>query len=445
VSCWRWGGRAAGVATVSGVVTLAIAGAGAVAVAAAILWVETRTDTPATQVPIKTAAPATNVQIERGRYLARAGNCQACHTAPGGAAYGGGVAINTPFGATYSSNLTPHSAYGIGRWSASDFWRALHEGRSRGGRLLYPTFPYTSYTHVAREDADAIFAYLRSLPPAATPNRPHTLRFPYSTQTALLAWRTLYFTPGQVSNGAINGATPSADWNRGAYLVRGLGHCVACHAPRNALGATSETQGLSGGMVATLGWYAPALNAAEEAGVAGWETADIVQLLRTGSAKGSTVSGPMAAVVYDSTQHLTPQDLGAMAVYLKALPQAPPKLPPNFQVRPTAIDLGTAQRGAKVYEQHCAQCHGDQGEGAAGAYPPLAGNRAVTLASTANLVQTIRLGGFAPATAGNPRPYSMPPLGDSLTDTDIAAVLTYIRTQWGNAAAPVTALDVLQR
>ena len=413
----------------------------AVAVAVAISWVELGARTPVTPPGIDASAPATNVQIERGRYLARVGNCQTCHTLPGSAPYAGGVAINTPFGVTFSSNLTPDATNGIGGWRADDFWRALHEGRSRGGRLLYPTFPYTSYTTVVREDADAIFAYLRSLPAVATPNRRHALRFPYNTQTALLAWRTLYFKPGDAGHDA----THSAEWNRGAYLVRGLGHCAACHAPRNALGAVNEIRGLSGGMVATQGWYAPALNAADEAGVAGWETGHIVQLLRTGVSNGSSVSGPMARVVYDSTQHWSGSDLSAVAVFLKALPQAPAKLPPKATTKAAASDATPTERGATVYKQQCAPCHGDQGEGAVGAYPALAGNRAVTLASSVNLVQVVRRGGFAPATAGNPRPYSMPPLGDSMSDTDIAAVLTYIRSQWGNSAAPVTVLEVLQR
>lgn len=405
-----------------------------------LAWVELSIEFPVTAIATEVLAPAASEQseqIERGRYLALAGNCLACHTAPGGAAYAGGVAIATPFGTTYPSNLTPDEANGIGRWGAEDFWRALHEGRSRGGRLLYPTFPYTSYTHVSREDSDAIFAYLRSLPPAAMPNRPHALRFPYNTQTALLAWRTLYFKPSEASSDAAR----STEWKRGAYLVRGLGHCAGCHAPRNALGATSETHELSGGMIAAQDWYAPALNAADEAGVATWGKGHIVQLLRTGASNGNTVSGPMANVVYESTQHLSERDLSAIAVFLKELPQAPVRRPAKVAV----VDGAVTERGAKVYEQHCTQCHGDQGEGVAGAYPALAGNRAVTLASTANLVQIVRRGGFAPATAGNPRPYSMPPLGEGITDSDIAAVLTYIRSHWGNSAAPVTALDVLQR
>jgi mono/diheme cytochrome c family protein len=373
--------------------------------------------------------------VERGRYLALAGNCAACHTARGGEAYAGGTGIATPFGTVYASNLTPHPETGIGSWSASHFWRAMHNGRSRDGRLLYPAFPYPSYTRVTRDDSDAIYAWLRTLPAVERRNTPNALRFPYNSQAALAVWRALFFEPQHHEADA--GRT--AQWNRGSYLVNGLGHCSACHAGRNLFGATSGTLDLSGGLIPMQNWYAPSLQAASEAGVADWALRDIVDLLGKGQSRRGSVIGPMAEVVFRSTQHLSPPDLEAIAVFLKDLPQAP--APPGPPAPAGAFDA-TVQQGRKVYEDHCADCHGGRGEGVPGVYPPLAGNRAVTMDPPANVVQVVLGGGFPPATAGNPRPYGMPPFATALGDGDIAAVLTMIRASWGNNGRPVTTVDV---
>ena len=378
------------------------------------------------------AVPASPEQVARGAYLARVGNCAACHTAPGGAAYAGGRGIETPFGSVYAGNLTPDPATGIGAWSSSDFWRALHHGRSRDGRLLYPAFPYTSYTRITREDSDALHAFLRSLPAVVQQRPPHALRFPYNTQAALAVWRALFFRPGQPPAEPARGA----EWNRGAYLVHGLGHCSACHTPRNALGAEREAQSLGGGMVAGQGWYAPALDVPAEAGVAQWPLRDVVALLQTGVAPQGSVTGPMAEVVFRSTQHLSDADARAIAVYLQALPQ---RSPSAQQVAGPAA--ATLARGAQVYERQCAQCHGEQGQGEAGAFPPLAGNRAVLLADTTNLLRVVLQGGYLPATAGNPRPHGMPPFRQVLGDEDVAVVLSFVRNAWGNQAPGVDTID----
>jgi mono/diheme cytochrome c family protein len=383
----------------------------------------------------------TPAQVERGRYLALAGNCAGCHTARGGAAYAGGVGIETPFGTVFAGNLTPHDEAGIGRWSAAHFWRALHNGRSMDGRLLYPAFPYPSFTRVTREDSDAIYAYLRTVPPAPTRNATHKLRFPYDTQAALAVWRALFFTPGTF---VADPARP-AEWNRGAYLVEGLGHCIACHGTRNVLGATEEKLGLSGGLIPVENWYAPSLNSKREAGVADWDTQHVVALLKNGTSLRGSVMGPMADVVYRSTQYLGEPDLNAMAVFLKQLPEArAADAPAPAAASPVRRDAGVMARGAKIYDQQCAYCHGDAGQGAEGAYPALAGSRAVNMDSAVNLVQVLRHGGFLPSTAGNPRPYGMPPFGHVLDDDGIAAVLTYIRGSWGNDAPPVTRSQIMR-
>jgi mono/diheme cytochrome c family protein len=406
--------------------------AAAISLVVLVAWLNLRDEPDLSgEVAVADTSPA---QVQRGAYLARAGNCMSCHTARGGTPYAGGRGIDTPFGTVFSGNLTPDKTTGIGSWTASEFWRAMHNGRSKDGRLLYPAFPYTNYTEVTREDSDALYAYLQSLPPASQANTAHTLRWPFSTQAALAVWRALYFSPGQFTPDT----RQTTEWNRGAYLVRGLGHCSACHSARNALGATNTPLDLAGGLIPMQNWYAPSLTSPAEAGVADWAPDHIATLLKTGVSPRGSVLGPMAEVVLHSTQHLSEADLNAMAIFLKSLPPSATAV-----ARPAATgNTSIAQAGGKLYEQHCAQCHGEQGRGIPGAYPPLAGNRAVTMDSTANLVQVVLNGGYAPATAGNPRPFGMPPFVLVLNDAELAALLTYLRSAWGNQAAGVTAAEV---
>jgi len=365
--------------------------------------------------------------IARGAYLARAGDCAACHTSRGGQPYAGGRAIETPFGRVMAPNITPDLATGIGAWTADDFWNALHNGIGRDGRLLYPAFPYPNYTKVTREDADALFAWLRSLPAVRQQNQAHALRFPYDSQAALAGWRLLYFRPG------VQQAQPARglEWNRGAYLVEGLGHCSACHSPRNGLGASG--QGLQGGLIPVLGWYAPALASTDP---------HLAQLLQTGVSPNGAVVGPMAEVVRQSLQHLSKQDLDAMAAYLHSLP-AEPEAP-----RPAPLPSEALMKlGARIYDRHCVDCHGKDGRGAMAAngvpaYPPLAGNRTLAMRDPVNAIRIVLNGGFPPATGGNPRPYGMPPYSHVLDDAEVAAVVSYVRASWGNAARMVTAPEV---
>jgi len=395
----------------------------ALAAAALLVWLNVRGEHDGAAAAVSELPLAQ--RIERGRYLALAGNCAGCHTRRGGATLAGGRAIETPFGAVYASNLTPDIATGIGAWSADDFWRALHNGRAKDGRLLYPAFPYPSYTQVTRADADALYAYLRSQPAVQQRNRAHTLRLPYSTQAALAVWRALYFRPG------VFNAQPqrSAEWNRGAYLVRGLGHCQACHGARNALGASDRSVELGGGLIPLQHWYAPPLAAAD----------DVVALLKTGTTAHGSALGPMAEVVFGSTQYLDDADLQAIASFLRQLP-APRRAPRDAK----AADPAALQRGAALYKDHCVACHGARGEGAAGAYPPLAGSRTLTMASPNNAVRVLLEGGFAPATAGHPRPYGMPPFAQTLSNAQIADLVSYIRNAWGNRGPAVSELEVLR-
>jgi mono/diheme cytochrome c family protein len=400
--------------------------------AGAVIWLNLRGE-----AAISEARPGLSSagQIERGRYLALAGNCAACHTRQGATAYSGGRPIDTPFGTIFSSNLTPDAKTGLGQWSADQFWRALHHGRSRDGRLLYPAFPYLNYTLVTREDSDALLAYFLTLPPVEQAQKPSTLGWPYNTQWALAVWRALYFK----ADAWRPEPTQSDQWNRGAYLVQGLGHCGACHTPRDELGGPQSSDSLSGSLLPGQRWYAPALTSVHEAGVSSWPTEDVVQLLRDGVNAHAVVSGPMAEVVYRSTQYLSETDLTAMAIYLRSLPEHAPAPVDGLVALPAQINLGK-----RVYGDHCAQCHGQEGQGVPGAWPALAGNRAVTMGQPANLVRIVLGGGFAPTTAGNPRPHGMPPFRHQLGDEEIAAVISYIRAAWGNNAGPISTLDLLR-
>lgn len=394
-------------------------------------------DAPPPEYPL--AADA----LERGRELVTLADCQSCHTERGGAPFAGGRAIPTPFGTFYSPNITPDALTGIGRWSASDFWHALHNGYSRDGKLLYPTFPYTNYTKISRQDADAMYAYLSSVPAATQPNRAHELRFPYDHRVLLTASRLLFFRPGVFQSDPAQ----SPRWNRGAYLVEGLGHCSACHEARNALGAIGSQHNPSGGLV--LSWYAPALTSAREAGLRDWSDPEIVQLLKTGqidtatgTSRHASTMGPMGEVVYRSLQYAHDEDLRAIAAYLKLLPESGVRSARGFFAPRHHATLDALSDGAAIYGQHCVQCHGEQGEGRAAVGPQLAGNRAVTMPSAIDPIRIVLYGGYPPGTAGNPRPFGMPPYSPALDDAQIADVLTFVRASWGNDAPPVSDEEV---
>jgi mono/diheme cytochrome c family protein len=403
------------------------------------LWWTTGHDQESGEAP-PPATPASTDPVQHGRELVALADCKSCHTARGGPAFAGGRAIPTPFGTFYSPNITSDSKTGLGSWSATDFWHALHNGYSKDGTLLYPTFPYTNYTKISRHDSDAIFAYLRTIAPVSQANHAHQLSFPYNHRLLLVAWRALFFRPGVYATQSGH----SAEWNRGAYLVQGVAHCSACHETRNALGATERKAGPSGGLV--LNWYAPSLTSPHEAGVQDWVEADIVTLLKTGqvasgTAKASTM-GPMAEVVSESLQQAPDDELHAMANYLKSLPvtNAPDEgsgANPQDQI-PKAL----LAAGEDLYKKNCADCHGDQGEGREPAAPPLAGNRAVTMSSAVDPIRMVLFGGYSPGTAGNPRPFGMPPYSLVLSDEEIAEVLLYVRSSWGNAARPARGEEV---
>ncbi|SAL45677.1 cytochrome c, class I [Caballeronia humi] len=385
-----------------------------------------------------TTSKADAATIKRGEYLARAGDCVACHTLPAGKEFGGGRPMDTPFGTLFSPNISSDKENGIGKWTAAEFYTMMHTGKSRDGALLYPAMPFGSYTKVTRADSDAIHAYLLSTTPVHQPNRPHELRFPFNQRQLLLGWRALFFKEGEYEPDP----KQSAEWNRGAYLVEGLGHCSMCHTAINKLGGNVSSKAFEGGLIPLQNWYAPSLTSNKEAGLGDWSIQDIVGLLHAGISDRGAVYGPMAEVVYNSLQYLTEEDVRAMSVYLKALPQrsgdtSEPPSPAVTEARNNLVPLGK-----KVYDAECAVCHAAQGQGKPPHFPPLANNQSIEMNSAVNPIRMVLNGGYAPGTFKNPKPYGMPPFAQSLSDVEVAAVVTYIRTAWGNHGAPVTVKEV---
>ena len=366
--------------------------------------------------------------IAKGAQLAAIGNCQVCHTAEGGRSFAGGRPIETPFGTFYGTNITPDPDTGIGRWSEQAFVRALREGIDRDGRHLYPAFPYEYYTRLTDEDIHALYAYIATREPVRAQNRPHELRAPFNLRGLLGTWKALYFERGAFRPDAVR----DAQWNRGAYLVNGLGHCGACHTPRGVLGAEKKDQAFSGGVAE--GWHGPALNTRSPAPVP-WTAEQLFKYLRTGLDDTHAIAaGPMEPVVRNLAR-APEEDVRAMAAYLEALAG-----PPSAERRKKA-DVALAQakaasrangRGAEVYAGTCAACHDRGREAGSGGALPLALGTAMTIPTSSNLLR-ITLEGIAPPEGEPGR--SMPGFADALTDGQVKDLAGYIRSEFGRAAA----------
>ena len=379
-------------------------------------------------LPAAAAATAEGTQsiAQRGAYLAAAGDCVSCHTADAGKPFAGGYRINTPFGDLLAPNITPDPDTGIGRWSAEDFYRALHQGVNRHGQDMYPAMPYTFYTRVTRADSDAIFAYLQTVPAVRNAVEVNHLNFPFNQRWTMAGWRELFFTEGTFAPDA----RKSASWNRGAYLVESLGHCSACHSPRDVLGGIEQKHQYTGADID--GWFAPNLSSNLHVGLGSWTAQEIASYLKTGARPGTTTAfGPMAEVVHNSTSQLTDADLAAMGEYLKSLP-------PESPLRAArAVPQQSQVRGASLYMDHCSACHQAKGRGMTGIFPPLAGNGAVIARDPGNVLQAILKG--IPMRNGY---VAMPSFASQLNDQQVADVANYVRTSWGNTAvANATAAD----
>ncbi len=379
-------------------------------------------------------APQDFSRIERGRYLTTLGDCAGCHTAPGGKPFAGGVALQTPFGTLVAPNITPDTATGIGNWSDDEFVSALQDGRGRNGTRLYPAMPYTAYTKMSRDDILAIRAYLATVTPVHNQVNANQLPFPFNIRLAMIVWNWLNFTPGRF----VADPHRSAEWNRGAYLVQGPGHCGACHTPKTALGGDRTDAPLAG---ATLqGWYAPNITANQRNGVGLWSKDDLIQYLKTGANSATLASGPMAEAVAHSTSQMKDEDIAAIATYLLGTGQGETDKPP-----PVAADDPTMKAGAAIYKDACAPCHQDNGQGNAQLFPRLAGSAIVQSDDPTTLGRVVLEGSRAVATSSAPTGPAMPAFDWRLDNNEVAAVLTYIRNSWGNAAPAVSGATVAKQ
>ncbi|NWC89438.1 cytochrome c [Pseudomonas reactans] len=384
--------------------------------------------------------------IKQGEYLARAGDCVACHTAKGGKPFAGGLPMETPIGVIYSTNITPDKT-GLGDYSFEDFDKAVRHGVAKSGSTLYPAMPYPSYARVSDSDMQALYAYfMKGVEPVAQESKDSDIPWPLSMRWPLAAWRWM-FAPS-VEEHQAQAADPVI--SRGAYLVEGLGHCGACHTPRaltmqeKALSAADGNAFLSGS-APLEGWIAKSLRGDHKDGLGSWSEEQLVQFLKTGRSDRSAVFGGMSDVVVHSMQYMSENDLTAIARYLKSLPAVDPKDTPHQYDKQVADALwkgDDSQRGASVYIDNCAACHRTDGHGYTRVFPALAGNPVLQTADVTSLINIVLNGGTLPATHAAPSTFTMPAFAWRLSDQEVADVVSFIRGSWGNQGAPVKASDV---
>lgn len=382
------------------------------------------------------AQGTTFTTIERGKYLVQAGDCAACHTNPGGKPFAGGLPIATPFGTIYSTNITPDPQTGIGKYSVDDLYQAMHRGVRRDGEYLYPAFPYPWFTKITRDDVRAMKAWLDTIEPVQQADRKPELPWPLSMRVVMKGWNALYFHEGEYRSNT----GKSAEWNRGAYLVEGLGHCGACHTDTSVLGGPKRGEHLQGGDFGER-WYAPSLAGGLREGLGNWSEQEIVEYLKTGANAHSTAGGPMGDVIRHSTQYLRDDDLKAIAVYLKDLP-APEGARGSDEAKAKDDAAQAYARGKAVYVDNCTGCHMEDGKGLADIFPALAGSSAVQAQNADTLLHIVLAGAAAVQTPGKPTGFRMPSFDWKLDDDDVAAVVNYIRHDWGNRAPDVDSKEV---
>jgi alcohol dehydrogenase (quinone), cytochrome c subunit len=381
-----------------------------------------------------------------GEYLARAGDCVACHSVPGGKAFAGGLKMGSPLGNIYSTNITPDPETGIGGYSLEDFDRAVRQGIAKDGHRLYPAMPYPSYAKLTDADVAALYDFfMKQVPPVHQANKPSEIPSYLSFRWPLAIWSALFTTSGSY----VNKSDHDADWNRGAYLVQGLGHCGACHTPRGiafqekALDDSSPDY-LSG--AALDAWYAADLRGDARTGLGSWSKDDIVAFLKNGHNRGETAFGSMIDVVNNSTPYLSDSDLNAIAVYLKSLSGTSAQQPVAYNdATTTALRSGRASDpGATVYTGTCANCHGLDAKGFSPFIPALAGNPIVLDNDPSSLINLVLNGSNPLVVKGTPDAYRMPQFRQQYSDQQIADVVTFIRNGWGNQAPAITAAQVAE-
>ncbi|WP_267226161.1 c-type cytochrome [Dyella silvae] len=396
--------------------------------------------------PSATAPAPSPDLIKQGEYLAQLGDCAACHTAPGGKPFAGGLAIASPVGTIYSTNITPDPDTGIGHYTYGEFERAVRRGINASGHTLYPAMPYPSFAKVSDQDIQALYAYvMHGVTPVQQKNHAEGIVWPLSMRWPLTYWRWLFapkVTPVQTP------ATGDAALARGQYLVEGLGHCGACHTPRaftlqeKALGPNDGSAYLSGGE--SDNWVAPSLRGELASGLGNVAEEELAALLRAGRTDRSAVFGGMTDVVEHSTQYMSDEDLAAIAHFLKSLPPAREETALTYDAATyTALKGGdVAKTGAQLYVDNCATCHRTDGHGYNQVYPALAGNPVLNGDNPASVIRLVLHGGTMPTGRGAPTQFSMPAFRDRLSDEQIAELLTFVRSSWGNKGSTVSAQQV---
>ncbi len=371
-------------------------------------------------------------EIERGRYLVAVADCAACHTRPGGGApFAGGRPIETPFGNVIAANITPDKETGIGAWTDDDFDNAVRRGVRPDGSRLYPAMPYTSYTKMTREDVSAMRAYLSTVLPVRNEVHSDALPFPFNIRFGMRVWDYLFFDAGPY----VPDGSKSAEWNRGAYLVQGPGHCGACHTPKNFAGADESGEFLQGANL--QGWFAPDITNDDRRGLGRWSVGQIVKYLKTGHNAISGATGTMSEEIAMASSLMTDGDLEAIATYLKSLPGRNEGR--NDEPKPIAADDPQMKAGAAIFRDQCSACHGLEGKGVPNLFPALAGSSQVRSEDPATILRVILRGARSVATDGEPTGPGMPSFAWQLSDREIAAVATYVRNAWGSAAPAVSA------
>ncbi|MFZ0609437.1 MAG: c-type cytochrome [Xanthobacteraceae bacterium] len=376
-------------------------------------------------------------QVQRGHYLAVVGDCAACHTLPdSGHDFAGGRTVETPFGNLVAPNITPDPLTGIGAWTDDEFVNALTKGTGRHGERLYPAMPFTYYTKLTRQDVLAIRAYLNTVPAVHNPIKSDQLPFPLDIRLSMAGWDELFFKPGEFKSNP----DKSAQWNRGAYLAEGAGHCGMCHTPKNVLGADKASEALQG--YALQGWFAPNITNDARRGLGSWSVDQIAAYLKNGE-NGITVgNGLMAETIHLSTSHLTDADAKAIAVYLKDRPNDPSKQQAETQSTSPPPDQAPMKAGEQIYADECSGCHTPDGKGVTGLFPSLHDTPFVQQSDPTTLIHVVLRGALGVATKAAPTAPEMPAFAWVLNDDQVAALLTYVRNAWGNSAPAVSAGDV---
>ena len=387
------------------------------------------------------AAPSSNLDlIKKGEYLTHLGDCAACHTAPGGKPLAGGLEMKTPFGIIHSTNITPDTATGIGAYTFEDFDRAMRSGVARDGHNLYPAMPYPSFARIAQDDMRALYAYLmHGVAPVSQPNKPNDMKFPFNIRQGLAGWNMVFLDDKPFRYDSSH----SPQWNRGAYIVQGLGHCGSCHTPRG-IGFQEKAMSDAGsdGRYFLAGADVEHWRAVNLRNI--WTGPEIARFLKTGENDRGTAYGGMAEVVHFSSQYFTAGDLAAIGEYIHALSPNPDEAPSRDAVSVDVVQTNRelyATRAGLGYVQFCATCHQTDGKGATRFFPPLAGNTSIQARNPSSLIHVVLTGSATPQTVSSPHVFSMPSYA-VLSDQEIAEIVTFVRTRWGNRGSVVTAAQV---